>query len=712
MVKSRYSEDLTSGWLLSFVNPDLERKYAGHLADSSRTRVLVSAFISIIVSVGNLISDLVNQDDYREELCCVMSAKVVLGASMLIIACECFACLYLSSSRSLQGSNMETCVCGVCAFACVLIFGLSQRRVGWFLGEPIADRPRSDHFDTDSWLLMGIVLILVTVHVFCGVRTSRTWIVVITPTVMFPACSLGGIGPEGHLRTLSSAGLLASLSGIMWIGRFWHERNHRLLWLDCTRFESLLSLMNDFIIVVRDDGSLQYEEDFQEVFGKPLSLLAMCTDEEERERARRFLYELRTTPQKITLRLTSDSNSKDGIECNVYGCHDGMRKVLGVQVVGQVNWAMDTIEREPASWERGPNAINNHEVTTTIGVVNELLMDPGSVGLLFDGDATESLSLPSKHSSKQSYKSGEEGAVGLEQFEIPANNVEFANYYVGQGSQGKVRGGTFNKCRVAIKFFQAGPKGKTKSFRREANALLRLRHPHILLVMGIVSMPPSGFAIVSELCMGASLFYRLFNKQDINLRSALVIGTQVGSALAYLHGRRFQHRDVKASNVFLLNRSSQEPIAKLGDFASCRSSESGGQQTPGHTVGTPGYMAPEMARDEPYDQSADIFSFGLLLYELIAQQRAWSGQDIPHFGASGPAARVDEDNPKSMADLVPHLLEVSKLHVIPNLARLDDMLTGASALVEKCVSHDSAARPTASEAVSSLIHMEQNFHQL
>ena len=75
-------------------------------------------------------------------------------------------------------------------------------------------------------------------------------------------------------------------------------------------------------------------------------------------------------------------------------------------------------------------------------------------------------------------------------------------------------------------------------------------------------------------------------------------------------------------------------------------------------VGTPGYMAPEMARDEPYDQSADIFSFGLLLYELIAQQRAWSGQDIPHFGASGAAARVDEDNPKSMADLVPHLLEV------------------------------------------------------
>ena len=108
----------------------------------------------------------------------------------------------------------------------------------------------------------------------------------------------------------------------------------------------------------------------------------------------------------------------------------------------------------------------------------------------------------------------------------------------------------------------------------------------------------------------------------------MILESEVGSALAYLHGRRYQHRDVKSSNVFLLNRSIQEPIAKLGDFASCRVYESGGLQTPGHTVGTPGYMAPEMARDEPYDQSADIFSFGLLLYELIAQKRAWNIEDL------------------------------------------------------------------------------------
>jgi serine/threonine protein kinase len=337
-------------------------------------------------------------------------------------------------------------------------------------------------------------------------------------------------------------------------------------------------------------------------------------------------------------------------------------------------------------------------------------VDEHHVGLLFDGEETSSSKSKhsSKLSSKQSYKSGEEGAIGLEQFEICSSNVEFADYYVGQGSQGKVRGGTYNKCRVAIKFFQAGPR-KTKCFRREAATLLRLRHPHILLVMGIISMPPTGFAIVSELCMGASLFYRLFKKKDINLRCGLVVGTQVGSALAYLHGRRYHHRDVKASNVFLLNRSRDEPIAKLGDFASCRAFDSGGL-TPGHTVGTPGYMAPEMARDEPYDQSADIFSLGLLLYELIAQQRAWSGDDLQQHGST--AMRVDEDNPKSMADLVPDLLEVSKLHVIPNLVRLDDVLKGSSSLVGKCLSHDSADRPTAAETVAGLIVLEQNFHQL
>jgi serine/threonine-protein kinase len=231
--------------------------------------------------------------------------------------------------------------------------------------------------------------------------------------------------------------------------------------------------------------------------------------------------------------------------------------------------------------------------------------------------------------------------------------------------------------------------------------------------MGIMPIAPNGFAIISELCMGASLFYRLFTKQDMNLRCRLVIGCQVGSALTYLHGRRYQHRDVKSSNVFLLNRSTQEPIAKLGDFASCRVYESGGLQTPGHTVGTPGYMAPEMALDEPYDQSADIFSFGLLLYELIAQKRAWNIEELTLLkGERADTARIDEENPTSMADLVPHLLEVSRKHVIPNLARLDDALKGSSSVVGKCLKHASADRPPAADVVVGLHLLEQNFHEL
>ena len=140
------------------------------------------------------------------------------------------------------------------------------------------------------------------------------------------------------------------------------------------------------------------------------------------------------------------------------------------------------------------------------------------------------------------------------EYEIPAELLtDWGPSPIGQGGFGEIKRCWYGATEVAVK--STKPKGRTLTLlRREVGALFRLRHPHVLVMIGVVTDPStSNFMIVTELCKGGSAFYRIFKTKDMTLGPGICIAGQVVQAVAYLHSTRCLHRDIKPDNVFWVN---------------------------------------------------------------------------------------------------------------------------------------------------------------
>lgn len=167
-------------------------------------------------------------------------------------------------------------------------------------------------------------------------------------------------------------------------------------------------------------------------------------------------------------------------------------------------------------------------------------------------------------------------------------------------------------------------------FRAEAQAVASLRHPNIVQVFDFDVANERPY-IIMELVEGLSLRDYLTHQRTLEQRlpahtiSRLVSG--LAAALDYAHGRGIVHRDVKPANVMLRTEGKQidpnaplsddvEPI--LTDFGVARLADSGIQTASGVIIGTPAYMSPEQVRGEPADSRSDIYSLGIMVYEMLA----------------------------------------------------------------------------------------------
>jgi serine/threonine protein kinase len=184
--------------------------------------------------------------------------------------------------------------------------------------------------------------------------------------------------------------------------------------------------------------------------------------------------------------------------------------------------------------------------------------------------------------------------------------------------------------QVALKFLPGAggewPESVLRRFEREARAASALNHPHICTVHGLEDFGGQP-AIVMELVEGETLAARLA-KGALPLDQSLALAIQVAGALADAHRRGVVHRDLKPANIMLTKSG-----AKVLDFglakmerAVATSAQAETVTQKGAIVGTLHYMSPEQVQGKETDARSDIFSFGLVLYEMLTGRRAIEGE--------------------------------------------------------------------------------------
>ena len=157
-------------------------------------------------------------------------------------------------------------------------------------------------------------------------------------------------------------------------------------------------------------------------------------------------------------------------------------------------------------------------------------------------------------------------------------------------------------------------------FRQEAQAAASLSHPNVVTVFDY-GEDPSGPYIAMELIDGEDLATILKRSGALPPRQAARIAAGVARALAAAHAKGLIHRDVKPGNV-LIGRDGR---VKVVDFGIARAVAEAQMTLPGTTLGSVHYFSPEQARGEPTTEASDIYSLGIVLYELLTGVRPWTG---------------------------------------------------------------------------------------
>jgi eukaryotic-like serine/threonine-protein kinase len=234
---------------------------------------------------------------------------------------------------------------------------------------------------------------------------------------------------------------------------------------------------------------------------------------------------------------------------------------------------------------------------------------------------------------------------------------------IGAGGMGEVYRARDEKLNrdVAIKVLPAAlsqDEDRLRRFEQEAQAAGSLNHPNILAVFDVGTHDGAPY-VVSELLEGETLRERL-DGPPIPQRKAVDYAVQIARGLAAAHARSIVHRDLKPENIFIAG----DGQVKILDFGLAKLIEPVGagqmltdlptrklNTTPGTVMGTLGYMSPEQVDGKPVDYRSDIFSFGVVLYEMLAGRRAFPQRETLRETLHAIAT----EDPPALSELNPHL---------------------------------------------------------
>ncbi|KAG8375728.1 hypothetical protein BUALT_Bualt10G0130600 [Buddleja alternifolia] len=259
-----------------------------------------------------------------------------------------------------------------------------------------------------------------------------------------------------------------------------------------------------------------------------------------------------------------------------------------------------------------------------------------------------------------------------------------------QGTTADIYRGKWRGLDVAIKcmypdFFRSNENG-VSFFAQEVETLSKQRHPFVLQLIGASLDPPENCWIVTEF-LNTDLKDWLHGPGKRQKERTIAIpplkdriskALEIAQAMQYLHENKpkILHRDLKPSNIFLDDAFH----VRVADFGHARYLIDGEKALTGET-GTFVYMAPEVIQCSPYDEKCDVYSFGVILNELITGE-------YPYIDTEYGPAKI--------------AMEVAMNGLRPSMAKVDEQMDGVNELIKQSWDQEAAVRPTFAEITSTL----------
>jgi serine/threonine-protein kinase len=295
---------------------------------------------------------------------------------------------------------------------------------------------------------------------------------------------------------------------------------------------------------------------------------------------------------------------------------------------------------------------------------------------------------------------------------------------IGSGGMGEVYRATDQKLGrdVALKFLPeefTNDHARLSRFEREAQLLAQLHHPNIASIFGLEES--NGVrALAMELVAGPTLDERL-EQRPMPLEESLSIAQQIAEAVEAAHAKGIIHRDLKPQNIKL----TEEGIVKVLDFGLAKAMETSDPQSDsvtnstesptmttagtmqGMILGSAPYMSPEQAKGHAADERADVWSFGVVLYEMLSGQRLFTGDSVPDTLAGVLRSEIHfdklpESTPAGIRQLLRRCLQRKRKQRLHHIADARLMIEDAIAGVDEVGAENSMASATGTPRRSAL----------
>ncbi|KAL5179115.1 Integrin-linked protein kinase 1 [Glycine soja] len=281
-------------------------------------------------------------------------------------------------------------------------------------------------------------------------------------------------------------------------------------------------------------------------------------------------------------------------------------------------------------------------------------------------------------------------------WEVDPSELDFSNSVcIGKGSFGEILKAHWRGTPVAVKRILpslSDDRLVIQDFRQEVNLLVKLRHPNVVQFLGAVT-DRKPLMLITEYLRGGDLHKYLKDKGALSPSTAINFGLDIARGMAYLHNEPnvIIHRDLKPRNVLLVNSSADH--LKVGDFGLSKLIK----VQSAHDVYkmTDRYMAPEVLKHRRYDKKVDVFSFAMILYEMLEGEPPFSNYE-PYDGAKYVAEG--------------HRPSFRGKGYIPELRdRMDfDLALHVLRLTEQCWDADMKQRPSFIEIIKHLEKIKEN----